>query len=272
MKKYNLAANYSKELLELIDEDINIVDSVKISEFNSEEYIRDYKELRKKKQIFIHGLIQNLNPGEEFFQDSINLTALKKCLELTDTKYLSTHLQCVVNYGEEVNRNIFFSRCIEDVKYIKSVIGLPIHLENTHFYFPKEGKSQNSKFVCKGEFIKEVLLETDSKFLLDIAHGQIAAWHLNMNTVEYLNTLPLEKVEEIHIVGPIMINEELRDKHGEIDKEGYILLDYVLKNSSVSTVTLEYGGVGEAFAHRSNKEILKRQLIKIREVLKNNEG
>lgn len=92
MKKYTLAANYSKELLELIREDIDIVDAVKVSEFNSLDYLNDYSKLRKIKPIFIHGLIQTMNPGELKFEKNFNLKILKNALALTDTKYIPFHL------------------------------------------------------------------------------------------------------------------------------------------------------------------------------------
>lgn len=64
-----------------------------------------------------------------------------------------------------------------------------------------------------------------------------------------------------------MVGNELRDKHLEITEEGYSLLEYVLKESNIKTVTLEYGGVGKAFENRSDKETLKRQLLRLRKVL-----
>jgi uncharacterized protein (UPF0276 family) len=131
-----------------------------------------------------------------------------------------------------------------------------------------EGKRNNATFICIPDFIKEALLKTGSKFLLDIGHAQIAAWHLGIDAAELISRLPLHVVDEIHITGPIMVGNELRDKHREIREEGYSLLEYVLRNSDVKTITLEYGGVGEGFKDRSDKETLKRQLFRLREIMK----
>lgn len=267
MHKYILAANYSKQLIELIGEDLNIVDAVKVSEFNSLDYINDYIELRKIKPIFMHGLAQGVNPGELDFKKAINLEVLKNSLALTDTKYISFHLQCVLGYGQDIEKEFFLERFINDAAYIRDVTSLPIHLENTHFYFPSEGKNNNATFICKPSFIKEALTKADSKFLLDIGHAQIAARHLGITPIEYINSLPIHLIEEVHITGPIIIGNELRDKHQEINEEGYSLLEHVLKYGNIKTITLEYGGVGKSFEDRSDKDVLKRQLIRLREVL-----
>lgn len=267
MKKYILAANYSKELIELISEDSDIVDEIKVSEFNSQDYLDDYKELRKQKYIFVHGLVQAVSPGESNFRQLFNSEILKKALELTDTRYTSYHLQCNVPYGEHIERDVFLERFIIDSKYIRELINLPVHLENVHFNFPVEGKKNLESFASEPDFIKEALEKTCSRFLLDIGHAQVAAWHLKMNSEKYIRMLPLNFVDEIHITGPVMVDGELRDKHQEINEEGYSILEYVLKNSGTETVTLEYGGVGESFKDRSDKEILKRQLLRLREIL-----
>ncbi|MDR7857852.1 DUF692 family multinuclear iron-containing protein [Tissierella sp.] len=268
MKKYTLAANYSKELFELIREDIDIVDAVKVSEFSSLDYLNDYSELRKIKPVFIHGLVQTINPGELNFGKNFNLEILQNTLALTDTKYISFHLQCIINYGQQIDKDSFLVNFINDLSYIRDAIRLPIHLENIHFYFPCEGKDNNAAFVCQPSFIEETLVRSNSKFLLDIAHAQIAAWHLNIHPIEYINSLPLHLVEEVHVTGPIMVENELRDKHHEIAEEGYSLLEHVLKESNVKTVTLEYGGIGKIFENRSDKETLKRQLLRLRKILK----
>jgi len=254
LHKYVLAANYSKQLIELIGEDLNIVDAVKVSEFNSLDYINDYIELRKIKPIFIHGLAQGVSPGELSFKENVDLDLLKSTLALTDTKYISFHLQCVLGYGQEINSDDFLERFINDSAYVREVTNLPIHLENTHFYFPSEGKNNNAAFICEPNFIKQALAKTSSEFLLDIGHAQIAAWHLGINPIEYINSLPMHLIEEVHITGPIMVGNEPRDKHQEISEEGYNLLEYILNHANIKTITIEYGGVGKSFEERSDKK------------------
>lgn len=163
MKKYTLAANYSKELLELIREDLDIVDTVKVSEFNSLDYLSDYSELRKIKPVFIHGLVQTVNPGELNFKKNFNLEILKNALALTDTKYISFHLQSIIGYGQQIDKEDFLVKFINDLFYIRNATNLPIHLENIHFYFPCEGKDNNATFICEPSFIEEALARTHSK-------------------------------------------------------------------------------------------------------------
>ncbi len=101
---------------------------------------------------------------------------------------------------------------------------------------------------------------------------QVAAWHRGETARVYLAGLPAHLTGEVHVSGPVMVGGELRDRHGEMGPEGYELLTELLSMVNVSTVTLEYGGVGPEFAGRSDPTVLERQLRRLREVLINGQA
>lgn len=112
--------------------------------------------------------------------------------------------------------------------------------------------------------------KTNAELLLDIAHAKVTAKNSHESVYDYLNRLPLNKVKEIHIVGTAeKENVELRDWHLEMKEEDYEILQWTLLKSKPDIVTLEYGGPGEVFSWRSDKEALKRQLIRLIEICKN---
>lgn len=53
-----------------------------------------------------------------------------------------------------------------------------------------------------------------------------------------------------------------------MNEEDFKILKWVLSKTKPSIITLEYGGLGEAYSWRSNKEVLKRQLIKLSDICK----
>lgn len=111
--------------------------------------------------------------------------------------------------------------------------------------------------------IRAALTRTGCRFLLDIAHAELAAWHRGEAVEDYLDRLPLSLVSEVHISGPAMVDGELRDRHEEIGQGEYALLELVLSRAPVSVVALEYGGVGPLFERRTDHQALGRQLRRL---------
>jgi uncharacterized protein (UPF0276 family) len=107
-------------------------------------------------------------------------------------------------------------------------------------------------------------------YILDIAHAKIAAASFENTVQEYINMLPIQRVKEIHVVGTEKNSEEeLIDKHVEMNYEDYDILQWVLSKTSPKVVTLEYGGPSQHFLGGSNKDALVRQITKITEICKN---
>ncbi|MHB8926986.1 MAG: multinuclear nonheme iron-dependent oxidase [Bacillota bacterium] len=130
------------------------------------------------------------------------------------------------------------------------------------------GRPWNPDFISDPSYIAAALAATGSRLLLDLAHVRIAAWHRGQRPSAYLSALPLDWVDEVHVVGTATVDGELRDKHVEMDEEDYAALAFVLERAPVHLVTLEYGGVsGSVLDARSNPEALARQLGRLRQVL-----
>ncbi|MDP2872971.1 MAG: DUF692 family protein [Bacillota bacterium] len=181
--------------------------------------------------------------------------------------YLSVHLEYSAGAGEPFDERAFLTALTQDIEYLRELSGLPVHLENIHFYRPRPGQAFQPPRLCAPDFIREALDRTRSRLLLDLAHAMIAAWQLGEPAADYLGQLPLELVTEVHIAGPEMVNGELRDRHKEVSDEGFTLLEEVIHRGPVETVTLEYGGVGPLFAERNDPEALLRQLQRIKSIL-----
>lgn len=260
-----LAANYSAALAGLLAEEPGIVDAVKVSEFNP-EYLQDYRLLRAAKPLILHGLAQGAMPGNPGFRAVFDPEILEAAIRETGPAYLSVHLEYWADGGQEQGREAYLSRLAEDLTLLRATTGLPIHLENAHAMRPEPGGLCLAAFVTDPGFITHALDATGSRFLLDLAHARITAWHLGVPLRSYLRDLPLHLVDEVHLVGVEEIAGEPRDKQAEMGGEDYALLSALLQETPVRTVTLEYGGVGPLFAARSDRDALRRQLLRLREI------
>lgn len=266
MAATRLAANYSTELEDLLARMPDTVDAVKVWDFQRPGCVQAYRRVGRDKPLLLHGLAGEARPGNPSFEHVFRPDDLLAAIRLTGTSYLSVHIEWV-DRGESFCPRTFLDRLAVHVDRIHRLTGLPVLLENIHFYRSQPADRGNRPDLCAPEFIAEALAATGCDLLLDLAHAQVAAWHRGETAREYLARLPLHLAGEVHISGPVMVGGELRDRHGEIASDGYDLLPDILSRTHAGTLTLEYGGVGPEFEGRSDPAVLERQLTRLRGLL-----
>ncbi len=263
-----LAANYSQALMRRLLADGGAVDVIKVSEFDRPEFWDDYAAARSHKPLILHGLGHGARPGNPGFRAVFGPAALRAALAATASAYVSAHLEHFSMEAETLSPAAFLEALTADVAAVREAAGMPVHLENGHSYRPVRGRPRNPDFISDPSYIAAALAATGSRLLLDLAHVRIAAWHRGQRPSAYLSALPLDLVDEVHVVGTATVDGELRDKHVEMDEDDYAALAFVLERAPVNLVTLEYGGVsGSVLDARSNPEALARQLGRLRQVL-----
>jgi len=121
------------------------------------------------------------------------------------------------------------------ISYMKDKYDGIIALENTNRYpFPAYD------YVCDPEFISEVIIENDVKFVFDIAHALITSHNERISIYDYIERLPMERCIEVHISGNIFDSDILKDDHGVPSGIDYKVLDYVSGKVSNFFLVVEY--------------------------------
>jgi hypothetical protein len=138
-------------------------------------------------------------------------------------------------------------------------LGVPILLENGPIYFQMPGSTM-SQFA----FMQTLCARSSSQLLLlDLAHLVITCSNAQLDPLAAIQSLPLDRVVEIHLSGTKAQSGVLWDDHAEpISDVVFDLLKYVLRTSSPSAVTVEYNWDSQ-FPRRSlEKDINRvRQLV-----------
>jgi uncharacterized protein (UPF0276 family) len=104
--------------------------------------------------------------------------------------------------------------------------------------------------------------------LLDLAHARITADTLGIDVKDYIKSLPLDRLVEMHITGVQKHNGVLTDHFG-LDQKDWEILDWALKQIQAGLwrnpeiLAFEYGGVGEVFAWRTRVEVLESQVPRL---------
>lgn len=128
------------------------------------------------------------------------------------------------------------------IKHVQDVIQRPFLIENISFYLD-HAEAQ----LSDAEFTARVLEEADCGLLLDVNNVYVNQCNHGWDGKEYIQSLPLERVVEIHMAGHRVVEGSVEriDTHAEpIEDTVYDLFEWVLRHTTCSpkAVLLERDG------------------------------
>lgn len=183
------------------------------------------------------------------------ISSANQAIRETGTPWLSLHIGMsaeevrfdghMLPVSDPLDPETCFQRIRESLTLARNGVDAPLLIENLD-YCP-EGAYEH---ICQPWFIRDLVLEVDCGFLLDLAHAQVSADWLGYSIDEYLENLPLERVREIHLSSPRRGGERLDDVHAELRERDYALFATVLQWTSVEAVVIEYRRDGAALAEQ----------------------
>lgn len=254
-----LAANGYHELYHLLDQGKDLVEFIKCP------LSPDSRPEVEKALTYRPALLHGWGPPGYLATDPTipEPELLAELAQTSGTPFLSVHLDITLDEGQEFNRQQIIDVVSQSVIDLKQISGLDILLENVPWY-PWQKRPRG---ITDPDFISEVVRASNSYFLVDTAHAQVAAWHRGDDIHTYIAALPLDRALEIHTSGPRMADEGLRDRHMNLRPEDYALLEFTLDRTPlVKNLTLEYAGQREKMAHYNEPdgpELLEHQLTEL---------
>jgi uncharacterized protein (UPF0276 family) len=115
----------------------------------------------------------------------------------------NTHDLLPLPYTEEALRHI-----VERVRTVQDFLGRRILLENVSSYV-----AFRSSALTEWEFLREVATRADCLILLDVNNIYVSAVNHEFDALEYLNAVPAERVQQIHLAGHENHGDYLIDTH-----------------------------------------------------------
>jgi uncharacterized protein (UPF0276 family) len=177
-------------------------------EIHSENYFQPYsaarqtlRQLVEHYQISCHGIGLSLGSVERVSQN--HLKQLKQLVDEVQPFLVSDHLSWSENGGHYFNDLLplpyteealqVFCRNVDEVQ---DYLQRPILIENPSSYV----KFQHST-INEWDFLTEVQRRTDCRLLLDLNNIHVSAFNHGFDTKTYLDAIPAECVDEIHLAG-----------------------------------------------------------------------
>lgn len=169
--------------------------------------------VRSHLPVILHGV--SLSIGST---DPLNPSHLKRLKDLTNRiqpEWVSDHLCWTGVDGENLHDLLplpfteeALLHVVERIQQVQDFLGQRILMENVSSYleFPDQEMSE-------WEFLKEVAVRSDCQILLDVNNVYVNSINHDFNPRHYLEALPQDRIQQIHIAGHIEKNGVLIDTH-----------------------------------------------------------
>jgi len=201
-----------------------------------------------------------------------NWGEIEHYLATTDTAYVNTHLGIGVKEMPHIpphespdaaqHQEVFERFCANTQKLCDYFGSERVITENVPY---RINEHTTLRVSVEPEIINQVVETTGCGFLLDVSHARISAHYLGIEAHEYIESLPVQQLRELHFTGIHNWDGYLMD-HLSILDDDWPWLDWVLNkiNSGIwggaHMLAFEYGGTGEFFQRFSDPEVMATQV------------
>jgi len=254
-----LTVNYSPESRQLFESGAIVFDRYKLP-----DWPHLIAEMQDRHPFYVHfTLSAGLRPST-----TPDWGWVKELMAATDTPFLNLHLNAPDDLDplDDFYAQKVIGWMIQDVEKACREVG-------SEYVIVENPPWQNSLepwllTPALPEVTRTVIEETGCYFLLDLAHAAISARSAGVNTHEFISSLPVERLLEMHITGIHSFNGYLRDHLGMTDSD-WDLFNWALQNIKLGPwhtprfISFEYGGFGSIFRWRSDPAVLKRDVPRL---------
>ncbi len=123
------------------------------------------------------------------------------------------------------------------------------------------------------EVIGRIIAETGCGFLLDVAHARLAAAGLGIDEREYISSLPVAAIREMHVGGLGVLGDRVRD-HQALTADDWAAFEWALEQIHTGKwaepwlVTFEYGGMRLPPPWPSEESVLAEQMPRLYDMVR----
>jgi uncharacterized protein len=169
--------------------------------------------VRERYPLVMHGVSMSI--GSTAPLDREYLAQVKALAARIEPKWISDHLCWTgvagknlhdlmpLPYTEEALANV-----VERVRTVQDILGCRILLENVSSYVTFRDSQ-----LTEWEFLREVAVQADCLILLDVNNIYVSSVNHEFAALDYLNAIPVDRVQQIHLAGHENHGDYLIDTH-----------------------------------------------------------
>jgi uncharacterized protein (UPF0276 family) len=170
-------------------------------------------QILERYRVVQHGVSMYFGSAEPL--NRAHLTRLKKLVKRTKTPWLTDHL-CWGSVDGRYTHDLMpmpytfeaAKRAAQKIREARDFLEVPIAVENVSSY-----AEFHVSEMTEWEFLNEVVEDADCGILLDVNNIYVSSRNHTFNPFEYLNSVPAERVAQIHIAGHSKYQKYILDTH-----------------------------------------------------------
>lgn len=171
------------------------------------------EKIRQDYPLVMHGV--GLSIGSVDPLNKTYLHAVKTLAEKLQVSWISDHLCWTGIHGETTHDLLplpyneeTLQHVVSRIQEVQDFLGRQILLENPSSYLTFKDSD-----MTEWEFIREMANLADCKILLDVNNIYVSAFNHSFDALEYLNAIPVERVQQFHIAGHSNLGDIIVDTH-----------------------------------------------------------
>src|ERR1700748_711714 len=169
--------------------------------------------IRERYPLVMHGVSMSI--GSTAPLDRAYLAQVKALAARIEPQWISDHLCWTgvagrnlhdlmpLPYTEEALANV-----VDRVRTVQDILGRRILLENVSSYV-----TYRDSQLTEWEFLREIAERADCHILLDVNNIYVSSVNHEFSALDYLNSIPVDRVQQIHLAGHEDHGDYLVDTH-----------------------------------------------------------
>lgn len=220
------------------------------------------QQIAERYPVVMHGV--SLSIGSTQPLDFEYLQKLKRLARETNARWVSdhvcwtgvaginTHDLLPLPYHEESLKHV-----IDRVRIVQDVLERPLVLENPSSYVTFAGSS-----MSEAEFMTRVAEEADCGLLLDVNNVFVSATNHDFDPLEYLRSIPHQRIVQMHLAGHTNCGTHLIDTHdGPVINPVWELFRQAYQSTAGVATLLEWDARIPDFPTVHNEVLKARQVL-----------
>lgn len=160
-----------------------------------------------------HGVSMYFGSAQPLNRD--HLKRIKELTKRTKTPWLSDHL-CWGSVDGRYTHDLLplpytfeaVQTTAERIRMVQDYLEIPVAVENVSSY-----AAYHDSQMSEWEFLNEVVHAADCGILLDVNNIYVSSQNHEFHPMEYVNSIPVERVAQIHIAGHSKFEKYILDTH-----------------------------------------------------------
>lgn len=169
--------------------------------------------IREDYPIILHGVSMSLGSVDPLDWDY--LKKLKALADRIDPPWMSDHLCWTGVHGRNLHDLMplpyteeTLNHIVDRIKQVQDFLGRQFLLENPSSYV-----SFKESTMTEWDFMKELAVRADCYILLDVNNIYVTSFNHGFDPVDYLNAIPVDRVQQIHVAGHTNKGTHIIDTH-----------------------------------------------------------